>query len=69
MEFTLLKKPIQTWTIGILHFSILANVVPFYFTGVIIKLITVLVLVRKSPGSGKVDIGIKLLTHSHMTAL
>lgn len=69
MEFTLFFfLTIKTWAIGILHFSIL-DVVPLYSTWVIIKLITVLVLVRKSLSSGGADNRIKLLTHSHMTAL
>lgn len=59
----------KTWAIGVLHFSILIDVVPLYSTWVIIKLIAVLVLVRKSLGSSEADIGIKLLTHSHMTML
>lgn len=51
VEFTLsfpFFLTIKTWAFGILHFSILVNIVPLYSTWVIIKLITVLFLVKKS---------------------
>lgn len=50
MAFALLKekKNCKDMAIGILHFSILVNVVPVHSTGVIVKLLTILVLVRKS---------------------
>lgn len=49
MEFTLFfKKNYEDIAVDILHFSILVNVVPLHSTWVIVKLLTLLVLVRKS---------------------